>query len=131
MSESRRILVGEFGRPHGVRGLIHVRSFTAEPAAIAAYGSLSDEGGARSFALKWLSEGLVQVEGVADRDAAAAELVHRRCGERLRRDGERRNEPAEEQHAAQRGMREHGAETTERVAEQRPPRPGKRAGGTG
>ena len=66
-----RILVGEFGRPHGVRGLVHVRSYTAEPAAIAAYGPLSDEGGARTFALKWLAEGLVQVEGIADRDAAA------------------------------------------------------------
>lgn len=66
-----RILVGEFGRPHGVRGLIHVRSYTAEPAAIAGYGPLSDEGGARVFALKWLADGLVQVEGIADRDAAA------------------------------------------------------------
>ncbi|HEY8614542.1 MAG TPA: ribosome maturation factor RimM [Roseomonas sp.] len=68
---SRRILVGEFGRPHGVRGLIHVRSHTAEPAALAGYGPLSDESGARSFVLKWLADGLVQVEGVADRDAAA------------------------------------------------------------
>lgn len=66
-----RILVGEFGRPHGVRGLIHVRSYTAEPAAMAGYGPLSDEGGARRFALKWLADGLVQVEGIADRDAAA------------------------------------------------------------
>ncbi|MBP0492449.1 ribosome maturation factor RimM [Pararoseomonas indoligenes] len=71
MSASRRILVGEFGRPHGVRGLVHLRSHTAEPAAIAGYGPLSDEGGARRFVLKWLAEGLVQVEGVTDRDAAA------------------------------------------------------------
>jgi 16S rRNA processing protein RimM len=71
MSAPRRILVGEFGRPHGVRGLIHLRSHTAEPAAIAGYGPLSDESGARRFVLKWLAEGLVQVEGVADRDAAA------------------------------------------------------------
>ncbi|MBB5694058.1 ribosome maturation factor RimM [Muricoccus pecuniae] len=71
MSASRRILVGEFGRPHGVRGLIHLRSHTAEPAAIAGYGPLSDESGARRFVLKWLAEGLVQVEGVTDRDAAA------------------------------------------------------------
>ena len=71
MSASRRILVGEFGRPHGVRGLIHVRSHTAEPAAIAGYGPLLDEGGAQRFALKWLADGLVQVEGVTDRDAAA------------------------------------------------------------
>lgn len=71
MSASRRILVGEFGRPHGVRGLIHVRSHTAEPAAIAGYGPLSDESGERRFVLKWLAEGLVQVDGVTDRDAAA------------------------------------------------------------
>ncbi|MFH5924531.1 ribosome maturation factor RimM [Roseomonas xinghualingensis] len=71
MSASRRILVGEFGRPHGVRGLIHVRSHTTEPAAIASYGPLSDEGGTRHFVLKWLADGLVQVEGVTDRDAAA------------------------------------------------------------
>ena len=67
----RRILVGEFGRPHGVKGLVHLRSFTADPAAIATYGPLSDEGGARTFAITWLSEGLVRVDGVADRDAAA------------------------------------------------------------
>ncbi|WP_376092678.1 ribosome maturation factor RimM [Roseomonas sp. CCTCC AB2023176] len=67
----RRILVGEFGRPHGVKGLVHLRSFTADPAAIATYGPLSDESGARRFAITWLTEGLVRVEGVADRDAAA------------------------------------------------------------
>jgi len=71
MSAPRRILVGEFGRPHGVRGLVHLRSHTAEPAAIAGYGPLLDEGGTRRFALTWLADGLVQVEGVADRDAAA------------------------------------------------------------
>ncbi|WP_426956899.1 ribosome maturation factor RimM [Muricoccus radiodurans] len=71
MSAPRRILVGEFGRPHGVRGLIHVRSHTAEPAAIAGYGPLLDEGGTRHFVLQWLADGLVRVEGVTDRDAAA------------------------------------------------------------
>ncbi|MCR0980610.1 ribosome maturation factor RimM [Roseomonas populi] len=71
MSASRRILVGEFGRPHGVRGLVHLRSHTSEPAAIAGYGPLSEESGERRFVLKWLAEGLVQVEGIADRDAAA------------------------------------------------------------
>ena len=67
----RRILVGEFGRPHGVKGLVHLRSFTADPGAIATYGPLSDEGGTRRFAITWLAEGLVRVDGVADRDAAA------------------------------------------------------------
>lgn len=65
----QRILVGEIGRPHGVRGLVKLRSFTADPSAIAAY-RLTDETGTRRFALTLLAEGLAQVEGVADRSAA-------------------------------------------------------------
>ncbi|MXP63587.1 16S rRNA processing protein RimM [Roseomonas sp. M0104] len=65
-----RILVGEIGRPHGVRGLVRVQSFTAEPADIAAYGPLADERG-KAFALQWLGNGLARIEGIADRDAAA------------------------------------------------------------
>ncbi len=68
---AKRILVGEIGRPHGVRGLVRLRSFTADPAAIAAYGPLTDESGARRFALTLKADGLAQIEGVADRDAAA------------------------------------------------------------
>jgi 16S rRNA processing protein RimM len=68
---TQRILVGEIGRPHGVRGLVRVQSFTAQPADIAGYGSLSDESGGKTFALHWLAEGLARIDGVADRDAAA------------------------------------------------------------
>lgn len=68
---AERILVGEIGRPHGVRGLVRVQSFTAEPADIAAYGPLSDESGGTRYALQWLGGGLARIEGVADRDAAA------------------------------------------------------------
>lgn len=64
------ILLGEIGRPHGVRGLVRVRSFTADPADLTAYGPLSD-GGGRSFALTLLAPDLARIEGVADRDAAA------------------------------------------------------------
>ena len=67
----KRILVGEIGRPHGVRGLVKLRSFTADPAAIADYGPLTDETGARRFGITLLAEGLARVEGVADRDEAA------------------------------------------------------------
>ncbi|WP_120007971.1 ribosome maturation factor RimM [Teichococcus vastitatis] len=66
-----RILVGEIGRPHGVRGLVRVQSFTADPAALAAYGPLSDESGTTTLVLQWLPGGLARVEGVQDRDAAA------------------------------------------------------------
>lgn len=66
-----RILVGEIGRPHGVRGLVKVHAFTTEPADIAAYGPLSDEAGNRVFALGWLGGGIARIEGVTDRDQAA------------------------------------------------------------
>jgi 16S rRNA processing protein RimM len=72
-----RILLGVIGRPHGVRGLVHVTSHTADPAALAAYGPLSDDKG-RRFTLAWRGEGVAEVfevcDGapvrVADRDAA-------------------------------------------------------------
>ncbi len=66
----KRILVGEIGRPHGVRGLVKLRSFTADPLAIAAYGPLTNEAGTERYAITVLAEGLAKVEGVADRDAA-------------------------------------------------------------
>jgi 16S rRNA processing protein RimM len=65
------VLLGEIGRPHGVRGIVRLRSFTADPAAIASYGPLSDESGGRRFVLEWLGNGLARIEGVEDRDAAA------------------------------------------------------------
>ena len=65
------ILLGEIGRPHGVRGLLRVRSFTAEPEDLVAYGPLTDEAGQRRFALELLSPDLVRIEGVTDRDQAA------------------------------------------------------------
>jgi 16S rRNA processing protein RimM len=69
-----RILLGQFARPHGVRGLVRVQSFTADPSGIAAYGPVSDEAGTRTFRLRVVQPGempVVAVEGVADREAAA------------------------------------------------------------
>jgi 16S rRNA processing protein RimM len=68
---AQRILVGEIGKPHGVRGLVKLRSFTADPAAIASYGPLTDATGRRRFALTLLGDGVARVEGVDDREAAA------------------------------------------------------------
>ncbi|UPY35539.1 ribosome maturation factor RimM [Sediminicoccus sp. KRV36] len=65
------ILLGEIGRPHGVRGLVRVRSFTAEPEDLTAYGPLTDEAGSRRFVLELLSADLARIEGVTDRDQAA------------------------------------------------------------
>ena len=66
----KRILVGEIGRPHGVRGLVKLRSFTSDPTAIASYGPLTDEAGVCRIALTLLAEGLAQVDGVTDREGA-------------------------------------------------------------
>ena len=68
---AERILVGEIGKPHGVRGLVKLRSFTADPAAIASYGPLTDATGRRRFALTLLGDGVARLEGVDDREAAA------------------------------------------------------------
>jgi 16S rRNA processing protein RimM len=72
------ILLGVIGRPHGVRGLVHVTSHTADKAALADYGPLSD-GKGRRFTLALRGEGVAELaelrDGVAvrvaDRDAAA------------------------------------------------------------
>lgn len=73
----RRILMGVVGRPHGVRGLLRVVSYTANPPDLAAYGPLSDDRG-RRFELRWRGEGVAEltelVDGrrvpIADRGAA-------------------------------------------------------------
>jgi 16S rRNA processing protein RimM len=66
----KRVMVGEIGRPHGVRGLVRLRAFTEDPAAIAAYGPLTDEAGTRRFVLTIKGGDIAAIEGVADRDAA-------------------------------------------------------------
>jgi 16S rRNA processing protein RimM len=71
------IAMGVVGRPHGVRGLVHVTSFTADPADLGAY-ALQDERG-RSFVLELRGAGIAaigertcgEISWVRDRDAAA------------------------------------------------------------
>lgn len=75
-----RILMGVIGRPHGVRGLVHVHSHTADPAALAEYAPLVDERG-RRFTLAWTSAGVARVAEIVDgrevalRDRAAAQAL--------------------------------------------------------
>ncbi len=75
-SFAERVCLGEIAGAHGVKGVVRVRSFTAEPAAIAAYGTLTDAGGERKFELKMTgmsrSRVLAEITGVADRSAAVA-----------------------------------------------------------
>ena len=72
-----RILMGVVGRPHGVRGLLHVHSYTANPADLAGYGPLLDDGG-RSWTLAWRGEGVAALS-----DAAGNPVADRSAAERL------------------------------------------------
>ncbi|MDH3473430.1 MAG: ribosome maturation factor RimM [Rhodospirillales bacterium] len=71
-----RICLGVVTGAHGVRGLLRVKSFTEAPEDLAAYGPLSDETGARRFALTVTGRAkgavLARIEGVGDRDKAEA-----------------------------------------------------------
>ena len=59
---------------HGVRGLVRVKPFTADPAAVTAYGPVGDEAGRRRFALTLLNrhkdQWLARIDGIDDRNAA-------------------------------------------------------------
>jgi len=72
-----RVLLGVVGRPHGVRGLVHVHSYTADPADLASYGVLSDDAGQR-WSLAWRSEGVAEL-----RDADGRAVSDRNAAERL------------------------------------------------
>lgn len=69
-----RVLLGSIVGVHGVRGAVKIRSHTADPAAIAEYGPLTDAGGERSFKLRVIGQArgnvVAKIDGVNDRDAA-------------------------------------------------------------
>jgi 16S rRNA processing protein RimM len=71
-----RVMVGVIVGAHGVRGAVRIKPFTAEPAAVAAYGPVEDEAGGRRFSVRVIGEGkgvvVAKLEGVEDRDAADA-----------------------------------------------------------
>ena len=69
--------MGVVGRPHGVRGLLHVHSYTAEPADLASYAPLLDDSG-RAWTLAWRGEGVAALS-----DAAGNPVADRNAAERL------------------------------------------------
>jgi 16S rRNA processing protein RimM len=73
---SQRILLGRIAGAHGVRGEVLIKTFTAAPNNIGAYGPLSDESGARTFTIqsaRATTKGVVaRVQGVTDRNGAEA-----------------------------------------------------------
>jgi 16S rRNA processing protein RimM len=71
-----RVLLGVVAAPHGVRGLVRIKSYTEDPMAVGVYGPLSDETGRKKYRVEALSAArgavLARIEGVADRTAAEA-----------------------------------------------------------
>jgi 16S rRNA processing protein RimM len=93
----RRILMGVVGRPHGVRGLVHVHSYTADPADLSNYGALFDDKG-QSWSVRWRSAGIAEL-----RDASGKPLADRNAAEalvnlRLHIDRDRLPAPDEEEY---------------------------------
>ncbi len=77
MAQSKRILVGVIGAPHGVRGECRVKSFTEDPAAIEQYRPLTTEDGGTRFIIlgsRSVKDDMVvaRFEGVTTREGAAA-----------------------------------------------------------
>jgi 16S rRNA processing protein RimM len=74
--DDRRILLGQITIAHGIKGEVIVRSYTSDPADIAAYGPLTDKEGARPLALTVIRDTgkgvVVRIKGVSDRNAAEA-----------------------------------------------------------
>jgi 16S rRNA processing protein RimM len=73
MAGGGRVCLGQFGAPHGVRGEVRLRSFTADPAAITRYGPLETEDGRvlEIEALRAAKDHFVAtLAGIADRNAA-------------------------------------------------------------
>ena len=72
----RLVCVGVVARPHGLRGEVHIRSYTADPADLGAYGPLYDERGERTFRVhvQRVAKGQVvaRVDGIENRSAAEA-----------------------------------------------------------
>ena len=71
------ILMGVIGRPHGVRGLVRVHSFTADPADLTAYAPLIDDRG-NAWTLSWRGDGFAEL-----RDAAGKPVADRSAAEKL------------------------------------------------
>lgn len=72
---ARRVCLGIITGARGLRGDVWVKSFTADPADLGAYGPLTDAAGARIFRLRVVEPGsaervLARIDGIANRTAA-------------------------------------------------------------
>ena len=71
---AERICVAQIGGPHGIRGEVRLKSFTADPLAVKDYGPLTTEDGAASFVIEAVRPAkghlVARLRGVGDRNAA-------------------------------------------------------------
>jgi len=75
-AKPNRILLGRIAGAHGIRGEVLIKTFTAAPENIGAYGPLSDESGTRMFKVETARatpKGVVaRIQDIADRNGAEA-----------------------------------------------------------
>jgi 16S rRNA processing protein RimM len=73
---AERVIVAKIGAAHGVRGEVKLWPFTQDPLAVADYGPLETEDGARRFEIETVRAAgnhlVARLKGIADRDAAQA-----------------------------------------------------------
>ena len=76
MSGKDRVLLGDIGAAHGLKGEVRLRSFTEAPAAIADYGPLEDETGGKAIEIESVRPGpkglIARIKGVTTREGAEA-----------------------------------------------------------
>ena len=72
-TQGEKVVVAEFGAPHGVRGLVKIRTFTEHREAIFGFGALEDDAGT-AYQLSYKGQTKVgviaAVDGIDDRDSA-------------------------------------------------------------
>ncbi len=71
-----RVCIAVVTGAHGVRGAVRLKTFTARPEDVAAYGPVSDESGGRTFRLTVTGRRtggvIARLDGIEDREAAEA-----------------------------------------------------------
>ncbi len=70
------VLVGEIGAAQGLKGEVRLRSYTQDPADVAAYGPLQDEAGAKTIEIERVRVTpkalIARIKGISTREGAQA-----------------------------------------------------------
>lgn len=81
------VLLGVFGAPHGVKGEVRIKSYTADPLAIASYGPLWGKDGRRFEIVSARPQKdmvIARIKGIEDRTAAESLTNLKLYGQRAR-----------------------------------------------